>query len=515
MTINKQQIISLKMSKMEKYAISAVSLLFVTTPNIMKLGNLHIFLNGQIVIGAKFQQAIYSMIGLLSPVLISIFSWAFLYNIQDASNIFIYRGACEAFITITCILCVFALFSVFITAFTDPGIIPGKELLESFTATLNEKIQSKSNTIRALPQTQKDLKISSNCQSQLPSESSMTLTILSSLHKPETPLKFQLKGYSFNSKYCSTCRFYRPLRATHASISNVCIQRYDHFCAWIGTDVALHNHGLFYLMLFIVFIQLSVMILINLTIIIYSIQAFVNIDVIPANLKGLGIFGMIMMLTLLGGAGYIIFSLCQLMQYHVNLLKTGTLTKEDSGVNNAQVSGPFSYFNLWLNFKLCFKGLTQKRLLKNAIIQQNYIINLVEKNPYIVNLDSLGRILLMNGYQQFMSTNIALSEEDQVKAQSFKHFYDESQQKNQLINNQLTYLQILTIRDGVEFGLLRSRDQVIQTKEDFDSIKDTRPDLFVEKESKRDMLSLVKVCQKKIKDNGRVDQKQEIAVAQI
>ena len=60
--------------------------------------------------------------------------------------------------------------------------------------------------------------------------------------------KLNEKGGEFPLKFCATCRFYRPLRGVHGSRSSVCIQRYDHYCEWLGTDVGLHTHGWFLLM---------------------------------------------------------------------------------------------------------------------------------------------------------------------------------------------------------------------------------------------------------------------------
>ena len=59
----------------------------------------------------------------------------------------------------------------------------------------------------------------------------------------------------------------------------------------------------------------------------------------------------------IGGAAYILHSLLQLMTYHKNLTITSTLTKEDSGADNASISGPFSFFVLKQNILLNMKGI--------------------------------------------------------------------------------------------------------------------------------------------------------------
>lgn len=47
-------------------------------------------------------------------------------------------------------------------------------------------------------------------------------------------------------RVCFTCMAEKPLRSKHSSISNRCVERFDHYCAWINNDVGLNNHHVFY-----------------------------------------------------------------------------------------------------------------------------------------------------------------------------------------------------------------------------------------------------------------------------
>jgi palmitoyltransferase ZDHHC9/14/18 len=75
------------------------------------------------------------------------------------------------------------------------------------------------------------------------------------------------KTHLLKLKFCNECCIYRPPRTSHCYDCNICVQRFDHHCPWIGTCVGKNNYKYFYLFLAFMFV-LSILV---------EIQAIVGI----------------------------------------------------------------------------------------------------------------------------------------------------------------------------------------------------------------------------------------------
>ncbi|NXS36487.1 ZDHC9 Palmitoyltransferase, partial [Pomatostomus ruficeps] len=146
-------------------------------------------------------------------------------------TLFLILGTCTLFFAFECrylavqlspvipvfaaVLFLFAMATLLRTSFSDPGVIP--RALPDEAAFIEMEIEATNGTV---PQGQRP---------------------------PPRIKNFQINNQIVKLKYCYTCKIFRPPRASHCSICDNCVERFDHHCPWVGNCVGKRNYRYFYL----------------------------------------------------------------------------------------------------------------------------------------------------------------------------------------------------------------------------------------------------------------------------
>uniref|UniRef100_A0A8C5SDA1 Palmitoyltransferase n=1 Tax=Laticauda laticaudata TaxID=8630 RepID=A0A8C5SDA1_LATLA len=242
-------------------------------------------------------------------------------------TLFLIVGTCTLFFAFECrylaihlspaipvfavILFLFAMATLLRTSFSDPGVIP--RALPDEAAFIEMEIEATNGTV---PPGQRP---------------------------PPRIKNFQINNQIVKLKYCYTCKIFRPPRASHCSICDNCVERFDHHCPWVGNCVGKRNYRYFYLFI----LSLSL-----LTIYIFSF------NIVYVALKSLDI-GFLSTLKETPGTAlevlicfFTLWSVVGLTGFHTFLVALNQTTNEDikgSWTGKNRVQNPYSHGNIVKN----------------------------------------------------------------------------------------------------------------------------------------------------------------------
>ncbi|KAI5102619.1 putative palmitoyltransferase ZDHHC14 isoform X1 [Silurus meridionalis] len=199
------------------------------------------------------------------------------------------------------------------TSFSDPGVLP-----------------------RATPDEAADLER----QIDVANGSSTT-----GYRPPPRTREITINGQTVKLKYCFTCKIFRPPRASHCSLCDNCVERFDHHCPWVGNCVGKRNYRFFY------------MFILSLSFLTLFIFAFVITHIITKSHQ-IGFLSALKdtLFTVLEVVVcfFSVWSIVGLSGFHTYLIGSNQTTNEDikgswSSKRGKDNYNPYSYGNIFTN----------------------------------------------------------------------------------------------------------------------------------------------------------------------
>ncbi|NXH23009.1 ZDHC9 Palmitoyltransferase, partial [Bucco capensis] len=273
-------------------------------------------------------------------------------------TLFLILGTCALFFAFECrylavqlspaipvfaaVLFLFSMATLLRTSFSDPGVIP--RALPDEAAFIEMEIEATNGTV---PQGQRP---------------------------PPRIKNFQINNQIVKLKYCYTCKIFRPPRASHCSICDNCVERFDHHCPWVGNCVGKRNYRYFYL--FILSLSLLTIYIFTFNIVYVALKSlkigFLNtLKETPGSC-----FHSLTVLTVLEVliCFFTLWSVVGLTGFHTFLVALNQTTNEDikgSWTGKNRVQNPYSHGNIVKNCCEVLCGpLPPSVLDRRGILQQ-------------------------------------------------------------------------------------------------------------------------------------------------
>ncbi|KAK7286632.1 hypothetical protein RJT34_21769 [Clitoria ternatea] len=154
-----------------------------------------------------------------------------------------------------------------------------------------------------------------------------------------------VNGHTVKVKFCDTCLLYRPPRASHCSICNNCVQKFDHHCPWVGQCIGSRNYPFF-----ILFISSS-------TVLCIYVFAFSWVNLLRREGRLLAAMSHdVLSVTLIVYCFIAVWFVGGLTVFHLYLISTNQTTYENFRYRYDKKENPYTK-GIFLNFKelSCYK----------------------------------------------------------------------------------------------------------------------------------------------------------------